>query len=103
MDQRVFSIPRNVATQSNLIKNMLDLLGESETPIKLTLVDSETLEQVILYCTKLLEAESDCKCIKDYKKNPPTCKQDIWAQEYLRSKSLEEIIPVVKVRPIFKF
>eukprot|EP01111_Echinosteliopsis_oligospora_P015058 TRINITY_DN582_c0_g1_i1.p1 TRINITY_DN582_c0_g1~~TRINITY_DN582_c0_g1_i1.p1 ORF type:complete len:162 (-),score=48.32 TRINITY_DN582_c0_g1_i1:57-542(-) len=48
-DNKVFSIPPNVAQMSVTIKNMLDDIGDSEAPIPLPNVTGYILEKVIEY------------------------------------------------------
>ncbi|KAI9076982.1 hypothetical protein K1719_041058 [Acacia pycnantha] len=57
-DDEEFDIPMNVASQSELVKNMLDDLGDSKV-VPLNNVNSAILAKVIEYCKK--HAESTAK------------------------------------------
>ncbi|KAJ1888690.1 hypothetical protein GGI03_005411, partial [Coemansia sp. RSA 2337] len=49
-DGKSFTVERGVATQSVLIKNLLEDIGESDEPIPLPNVTAKVLEKVIEYC-----------------------------------------------------
>lgn len=62
-DGKVFKVDKEVATQSVLIKNLLEDLGESEEAIPLPNVTGKVLEKVIEYC-------------KHHKGDPPAIQDD---------------------------
>ncbi|KAI9203114.1 E3 ubiquitin ligase complex SCF subunit sconC [Polychytrium aggregatum] len=49
-DSVSFTVDRQVAERSMLLKNMLDDIGESDTPIPLPNVSGKILDKVISYC-----------------------------------------------------
>ncbi|KAJ1879214.1 hypothetical protein H4R99_002445 [Coemansia sp. RSA 1722] len=49
-DGTTFEVERSVAIQSVLIKNLLEDLGESDSPIPLPNVTAKVLEKIIEYC-----------------------------------------------------
>ncbi|MCO5591526.1 hypothetical protein L7F22_045511 [Adiantum nelumboides] len=50
-DNEVFTVERDVAERSVLIKQMLDDLGDSDVPIPLPNVTSNVLKKVLDYCS----------------------------------------------------
>ncbi|EGC37919.1 cytosolic glycoprotein FP21 [Dictyostelium purpureum] len=49
-DEKVFEIEKDIACMSVTIKNMIEDIGESDTPIPLPNVTSTILEKVLDYC-----------------------------------------------------
>ena len=49
-DEKVHEVPREVACMSATIKNILEDVEDSDTPVPLPNITSKTLEKVIEYC-----------------------------------------------------
>ncbi|RKO96010.1 hypothetical protein CXG81DRAFT_24332 [Caulochytrium protostelioides] len=49
-DNQTFTVDRDIAEKSMLLKNMLEDVGESAAPIPLPNVQADTLKRVIEYC-----------------------------------------------------
>ncbi|KAJ1670097.1 hypothetical protein EV182_008424, partial [Spiromyces aspiralis] len=62
-DDEVFVVDRDIAEQSQLIKNMLDDVGDLDENIPLQNVPSKVLKHIIEYCT---HHRSDPVALKEY-------------------------------------
>ncbi|KAJ1836740.1 hypothetical protein LPJ63_000060 [Coemansia sp. RSA 2711] len=82
-DDEKFTVSKEVAEQSVLIKNLIEDLGDGDEPIPLPNVTAKVLKKIIEYCE---HHQYDPPAIKDEYDDVPRRSDDIapWDEQYMK-------------------